>query len=548
MCSFYETVQQFAADRPDGVAVRRVLTGGGCETVTYGQLAKRARQFADAFDAHARDAAIVPLYLTKSPDGIAAMLGANGAGKAFAWVHHRMRGTPLSRILKSIASPIALIDGSGITAMRDITATASTTAGIHLWIVNRSTFTKAQQADIEDLATAVRVTDCHDLLSAIPLPSPGDHPRDPCGVGCVLFTSGSTGTPKGVRISASDLLARADAEIEWYGLTERDVLLSILPFSFDVGLNQLLSALRCGCQIILQDSWLPADILDTAAQYHVTGISGVPSIWRDMIRSGLTFDTKARHKALRYITISGGDLNEQHLERMPALADGAGIFKTYGQTEAFRATALRPDEFATRPQSVGRPFGGARVYVVNDAGEQCRPSEIGQIVHAGMGTMLGYVDGDDPQNKLRPNPFCGPDDPAPHAIFTGDEGYLDEAGYLFVTGRRDDMLKIADNRVYPLEVVNQLLSFDSIDEAEAVGINDRDGRTHLLAFIVVDDAEHTDALALRRHLAAQAPPYMVPEQIIVQPALPRAPSGKTDRQALIAMGKTLINQDRTLAD
>ncbi len=121
-------------------------------------------------------------------------------------------------------------------------------------------------------------------------------------VGCCLFTSGSTGTPKGVLISARDLIERAQAEVRLYRLERTDVLLSVLPFSFDVGLNQLLSALTVGCSLVLLDSWLPADIRKAAAECRVTGISGVPSLWQDMMRASLHFDTAAgaQHAALHH--------------------------------------------------------------------------------------------------------------------------------------------------------------------------------------------------------------------------------------------------------
>src|SRR5207244_10114403 len=109
-----------------------------------------------------------------------------------------------------------------------------------------------------------------------------------------------------------------------------------------------------------------------------------------------------------YITVSGGDMPAAQLAKLPHMAPNVGIIKTYGQTEAFRATYLRPDEFADRPRSVGRPFPGTRVYVVRADNSVCHSNEEGEIVHTGLGLMLGYLDGQDSQAKLRSNPFRGP--------------------------------------------------------------------------------------------------------------------------------------------
>src|SRR5919197_565477 len=185
-------------------------------------------------------------------------------------------------------------------------------------------------------------------IADLHIPEPLLLPPDPLRLGCCLFTSGSTGKPKGVLIGERDLTARAWAEAQWYQLTAQDVLLNILPFSFDVGLNQVLSTLCVGCSLVLLHSWLPADILDAVSERQVTGISAVPSIWSDFLNANLRFDTRGRHASLRYMTISGGDLSRENLDRLPATLDGVGIIKTYGQTETFRSAALLPPEFARK--------------------------------------------------------------------------------------------------------------------------------------------------------------------------------------------------------
>jgi acyl-CoA synthetase (AMP-forming)/AMP-acid ligase II len=369
-------------------------------------------------------------------------------------------------------------------------------------------------------------------------PAPGD---DPNRVGCCLFTSGSTGSPKGVLIGADDLRARADAEVHWYSLSEADVLLSILPFSFDVGLNQLLCAMSVGCELVILDSWFPRDILKAAEVRRVTGISSVPSIWLDFLNHGLKFDKRGAHASLRYLTVSGGDMSRPHLDQLPGIAEGVGLFKTYGQTEAFRATALRPHEYAARRYSVGQPFHGVRVYVVGEGGDRAQPNETGEVVHTGLGVMLGYLDGNDPENKLRANPFAGPDDGSALAVFTGDQGYLDEEGYLFLSGRRDDMVKIQGNRIYPNEVRDQLLAVPGVGLAEVVAVKTLE-QTRLAAFVVPAPGATLNGPAVQRQLAGRAPSYMVPELVVIQERAAAhrqrqaRPAGAGGRGRLVAEG------------
>jgi len=416
--------------------------------------------------------------------------------------------------------------------------TASSAIARTRWVVLRGPeFGPLQERLLTQLRAVAAVEEWDDGTTA-PAPPSADVPA--MLPGCCLFTSGSTGMPKGVLIGQADLHARAAAEVDWYGLRREDVLLNILPFSFDVGLNQLLSAIHVGCELVLLDSWFPRDIMKAVEARQVTGISSVPSIWLDFIAKGQKFDTAGPHLTLRYITVSGGDMSKLHLDLLPTVAPGAQIFKTYGQTEAFRATSLKPHEFATRPTSVGRPFAGVNLYIVRPDGTRADAGEQGEVVHTGLGVMLGYLGGQDPQNKLRPNPFQGADDPAATAIFTGDLGHVDTEGYLFLAGRRDDMVKITGNRVYPLEVRDQLLTVDGVLLAEVLPVKTAD-QTRLAAFVILRPEAKLEPAAIQAQMAARVPSYMVPEKIVVKSEFPRTASGKPDRPALAAEALPLFN-------
>jgi acyl-CoA synthetase (AMP-forming)/AMP-acid ligase II len=313
------------------------------------------------------------------------------------------------------------------------------------------------------------------------------------------------------------------------------VLLGILPFSFDVGLNQLMTALGVGAELVLLDSWLPADITTVAGGRRVTGVSGVPSIWQDLINSGARFDTNGTHASLRYLTVSGGSLSRDYLRKLSDTARGVAIFKTYGQTEAFRSTSLRPEEYDAKPDSVGKPFPGVRVYIAREDRTRCAPGEVGEVVHSGLGIMMGYLGSaaEGESRKLAKNPFFGEEDDSPVAVFTGDRGRLDEEGYLYLEGRADSMLKVMGNRVYPHEVANQILAIDGVREAVVVGVTDENGQSRLLAFLAAPREAGLSAGAVKRALNASLPTFMIPKEIVFVDHVPRTPSGKPDQQRLI---------------
>jgi acyl-CoA synthetase (AMP-forming)/AMP-acid ligase II len=540
--TLFEQVQQHARERPHHVAVWNRLPGGQYEATSYSELAKAARRFAQTFADSFSEARFVPLCLARSASCIAAMLGAIGAGKAFICLHEKMRLRQVSDILEATRASIVLVDAAGLMALRGGLTEAPAITRVQWWLLRGPEFGALHEKITARLGEVAVVEQWQTAVAEPNVPAPLVPPADPLRVGCCLFTSGSTGQSKGVLIGERDLTARAWAEAQWYQLSEQDILLNILPFSFDVGLNQVLSALFVGCSLVLLHSWLPADILEAVSARQVTGISAVPSIWSDFLKANLRFDTHGQHALLRYITISGGDLSREKLDRLPAMLDGVGIIKTYGQSETFRSAALLPPEFSRKRQSVGRAFVNVRVYVVREDGTLAAPHEVGEIVHTGLGVMLGYLDGDDPQNKRRPNPFFGPDDDAAFAVFTGDQGYLDEDRYLYLLGRRDEMLKVSGNRLYPREISDQLAAIDGVAEAEVVGVKRDDDDMRLVAFVVREPSSSLPPMMIRRELALCVPSFMLPEQVVILRALPRTANGKPDRQALAAQAAALLTQ------
>lgn len=341
-----------------------------------------------------------------------------------------------------------------------------------------------------------------------------------------LFTSGSTGSPKGVLISGEDLLRRAVTEIEDYELTDQDSLLSLLPFSFDVGLNQLLSCFLSGAHLVILNSWFPKDILTAVSSQKINGISGVPSIWAEALvyPKGPNFEQNTQ--ALRYITVSGGDLSKNQLLQLGQYFRNSKIFKTYGQTETFRSSMLKPFDFERKMTSVGRPIKGTKVFVLNDKGEVCPPNVEGEIVHCGIGTMLGYLnDLEGTSEKLRKMNEPGSETMREGKwVFTGDRGKMDEEGYLYVLGREDGMIKTLGHRVYPKEIESCILEYEHVKSAAVVGIKDERKGQIIIAEVIGNGV--LDKQRLTVFLKERLPYYMVPGEINVVEYLPMTESGK----------------------
>ena len=347
-----------------------------------------------------------------------------------------------------------------------------------------------------------------------------------------LFTSGSTGIPKGVLISRNDLYNRAKTEIEDYELTNVDCLLNLLPFSFDVGLNQLFSCFLSGAHLILLNSWFPKDIVTAIDSMGITGISAVPSIWAEMIAYPKGQEFSKNTQRLRYITVSGGDLNKNQLLRLKEYFENVKIYKTYGQTETFRSSILKPCDFERKITSVGLPVRGTRVFIVDEKGEIAKPNTEGEIVHYGAGMMLGYLnDLPGTGEKKRKAPQAIKDMVKEgNVIYTGDRGMMDQEGYLYVLGREDGMIKTLGYRVYPKEIEGYILEHERVKNAAVLGVRDSHKGQFIVAEVVPNGKLDRDGLIayLKNRMAS----YMFPEKIHIVESLPMTENGKINYSKL----------------
>ncbi|MCB9679590.1 MAG: AMP-binding protein [Alphaproteobacteria bacterium] len=519
-----DALERHARERPDARALIALHPGADPEITTWSALHARVRAFTAAVAAATEPDAIVPLYVRRTPECVAAMLGILAAGRMFSVLHHQLRGPQINAVLEASGARLALIDGPGLmTLKRELEGAL---AGVDWWVLDATHASHRKQRD-KLVADGARLHDVPQVGVPVP-PGPGG--------GCCLFTSGSTGVPKGVCIAADELAGRAAGEVGWFGMRADDVVLNVLPFSFDVGLNQLLASLWVGCTLVLSPSFLPADLLAAVEAWGVTGISGVPSLWTGMLQSHLAFDTAGPHKTLRFLTISGGDMLPSQRRALAAAAPGVGIFKTYGQTETFRTASLHPDDYATHGDSVGRAYPGVRLAILREDGSLADPGEEGEVVHAGAGLMQGYLGQPEATGaKLRPCAALGG-----LAAYTGDYGRLDAEGYLTLLGRHDGMVKISGFRVFPAEILAQISHLDGVVEAVVVPAKDAAGATHLVAFLVPRQGAVLTPHGVRMALGRVLPAYMVPGHVELRDALPRTSSGKPDTVALAAEAASLV--------
>lgn len=348
----------------------------------------------------------------------------------------------------------------------------------------------------------------------------------------ILYTSGSTGKPKGVVLSHRNLVAGAESVSEYLENRPEDRILSVLPLSFDYGLNQLTTAFYSGACAVLMNYLFPRDVIRLVAREKITGLAAVPPLWVQLAQLDWP---PGVDEHLRYITNSGGAMPTHTLAALRGKLPGTRPFLMYGLTEAFRSTYLSPDEADKRPDSIGRAIPNAEILVVRPDGTPCVAGEEGELVHRGVHVALGYWnDAGKTAERFRPAPGLPAGLPMPEiAVWSGDTVKRDEEGFLYFIGRRDEMIKTSGYRVSPTEVEGVIYDTDLVLEAIALGV------AHPVlgqAVVLVIHAPGQNESVSEKLMAAckrQLPAFMVPARIVAKDeALPRNPNGKIDRTLL----------------
>lgn len=349
----------------------------------------------------------------------------------------------------------------------------------------------------------------------------------------IIYTSGSTGPPKGVMLSHRNLLAGTRIVRSYLSLTPDDRLLSLLPFSFDYGLNQLLTTVEQKATLVLAEFRLGDEIVSALVRHRITGLAGVPTIWAILAKAAPSL-AKTNLPHLRFITNSGGALPTETINRLKELLPTTKIFLMYGLTEAFRSTFLHPDDLEQRPTSIGKAIPETEVFVVREDGALAGPDEPGILVHRGPTVSLGYWKRpDETAQVFRPNPRISPDQGGDIVCYSGDLVTQDKDGFFYFVGRDDAMIKSAGFRISPAEVEEVLMAEGMFSEVAVIGLTDAwvGQKVHAVA---VPLGSKPDTAAVLKKIGNALPSHMVPARIELVESLPKTPNGKVDYKALVA--------------
>lgn len=341
-------------------------------------------------------------------------------------------------------------------------------------------------------------------------------------LGCILYTSGTSGAPKGVMLSHVSILQNAIDVVDYLELSSTDVSLALLPFYYSFGNSVLVTHLLSGARLVFGASLMyPEKLMALVEAECVTGLAGVPTLFQLLLKRELLSDI--RWRSLRYVTQAGGALSAPAAERLSAALPWCRIFVMYGQTEATaRICYLSPEYLLEKPGSVGWPMPDTCVQIRDECGAHLSAGEVGQIWVSGPGLMQGYW-----RNKLATDNVL-----IDGWLRTGDMGEMDGRGFLYIRGRRSDMLKVSGQRLHPQEVEAIINELPEVSECAVDGVDDDILGQVPRVFIVLKPGAELSVQALLHYCRSQLVAWKVPRYVEMIGALPKTGSGKVQRKML----------------
>jgi acyl-CoA synthetase (AMP-forming)/AMP-acid ligase II len=347
------------------------------------------------------------------------------------------------------------------------------------------------------------------------------------------YDFGLDGLPKGIVMTHRNLIDCARVTTDYLNIQEDDVLSGLLSFSFDYGLNQIFCSLYKRATIAIHSFTLPNDFFTHLINDNVTILALMPINITQMFDEDLRRLPNAKQlEKIKIITSSGGNVTNSMLSKLENQFTSSNFYYMHGLSEAFRSTYLDPKQLKIRPTSIGKAIPDVDLYIINEDGYECKPREVGELIHRGLGIYKGYWGSKeetqarfksiDILNKVIDLPDSLTDE---IVVASGDYVYCDEEGYIYFVSRHDDMIKSSGYRFSPVEIENVIYNnIDTITKCAVFSIKNKDIEEEVVLIYnsPVELSKNEILFELKKHL----PTYMIPQIVIFKQNMPLQSSNR----------------------
>jgi acyl-CoA synthetase (AMP-forming)/AMP-acid ligase II len=352
-----------------------------------------------------------------------------------------------------------------------------------------------------------------------------DDPRVPVGEDdpfAVLLTSGTTGFPKGCLATHRTFVFHCLNNAIEKGLGAHDIAVLSSPIYFNAGRSFTLGIIYFGGTVVVQERFDAEEVLRTIEREKATYIGAVPTMCERMLRVLET--TRYDTRTIRCLAITGGKVHPAVLEGLQKHVT-RNIYRTYASTDSGQMAIAKPADMEAKPDAAGRPVWCVDLRIVDDGGKRAPVGEVGEIICRSPLATHGYYKNPDATNaSFRDGWF-----------YTGDLGYFDPEGFLYVVGRKKDMVKSGGISVYPLEIESVLYSHPDVATAAVIGVPDPEWGEAVKAAVVLKPDSTLNAESLIAFCKQRLSGYKVPKSVEFRTSLPLTEIGKVNKVALREM-------------
>jgi long-chain acyl-CoA synthetase len=478
------------------------------EIITYRELDQRTNAFANhLLELGVGPGDVVSYMLGNSPAVFDVLLGAQKTGAIAGPISCWWQANEVAYLVNDSRSKVLVVDPEYVPIAAEIADSAPSVEQI---LVNSR--------------SPVELDRPHAYLPAVieaqSADRPGVEPPRPGDTASLMYTSGTTGEPKGVMLSHRGVLAGARAKTERVPISAGDRGLCVLPLFHSGGLNDLaIPTMYRAATIVLRRNFSASEFWDCVERYRINAFYIVPTMWNILLRA--TESSSVDTSSLRFGVSGAAPIPPEQLEECRRRF-GIPILEAYGLTETSGGVAANTLE-RSKTGSVGLPFEGLDVRVFDDDAKPLPPGQIGEIVVRGDVVMQGYLN----------RPEATAETIADGWLRTGDLGYLDEDGFLFIADRKKEMIIRGGVNVYPKEIENAISEHPAVAAVAVIAEpHDKYGQVAKACAVRVRGAA-LDEDELREFCAERLAAYKVPEAFVLRASLPRNAVGKVVKKQLI---------------